>query len=176
MAKKYRTNKIDAMLTFIAVLLGVVSLVMLFVPNILIKDSETSYTGFQIVFGYVHSYKNFMNQTVSTQVLTFSFMNLLTYVLVAVGIVFTVLSYISKGNKLAKLIATLSYLVAGVLFFFIIGFTMPVPVTVDIPGFASASLATQEEIRATYMLGAGAIVSGVCSIIAVLVNAYKLFK
>lgn len=175
MAKKYRTNKIDAMLTFIAVLLGVVSLVMLFVPNILIKDSETSYTGFQIVFGYVHSYK-ILQQTVNTQVLTFSFMNFLTYVLVAVGIVFTVLSYISKGNKLAKLIATLSYLVAGVLFFFIIGFTMPVPVTVDIPGFISASLATQEEIRATYMLGAGAIVSGVCSIISGLLSAYKLFK
>ena len=53
----------------------------------------------------------------SAEIFLFSFANLLTYLLVVAGIVFTVLSFIGKLGKIVGIIAAVCFIVAGVFFF-----------------------------------------------------------
>ena len=93
-----RKSSVGKPLSFVAAVLGVVAVVMLFLPAIGIKDTDTTYTGLQITFGYKESLLGF-----EYTVFDFSFMNLLTYILAVVGIVFSVLSAMGKGSKFAAL-------------------------------------------------------------------------
>ncbi len=81
MAKKKSKKQISSIVSLISAALGIVALVMIFLPAIGVKDTETTYTGLQIVFGY--------KGTTGVTIFEFSFMNLLTYLLVIAGVVFT---------------------------------------------------------------------------------------
>ena len=95
-----RKSNLGKPLAFVAAVLGLVAVVMLFLPAIGIKDTDTTYTGLQITFGCKESLLGF-----EYTVFDFSFMNLLTYILAVVGIVFSVLSAVGKGSKFAAFIA-----------------------------------------------------------------------
>ena len=70
-----RKSSVGKPLSFVAAVLGLVAVVMLFLPAIGIKDTDTTYTGLQITFGYQESLLGF-----EYTVFDFSFMNLLTYI------------------------------------------------------------------------------------------------
>ncbi len=157
MAKKSKkVSKVTKWMPIAAAVLGVVSLVMIFVVAIM-KDNaildDTLYTGWQVTFGYSTT-TDIGASTIVTTWLSFSFMNLLPYLLVIAAIVACVLSFLGNGNKLFALIAAACFIVAGGFFFLVLSF----------------SLDSKGEVLQGYVLGAGPIVSGICSIVAALVS------
>lgn len=160
MAKK-KTNYMSY-LPLLAALLGVVALVMLFVPAIAIKDSDTTYTGLQAAFGYTE------NVAIIGDVvhLNFSFMNLLPYILVLVGIVACVMGY--KGNKLAMFVGFVCFVVAAVFFFLSVSFCVPNEGLEDLISGIGGLFGEEASVKDSLTLGAGAIVAGVCSGVAAL--------
>jgi hypothetical protein len=96
-------------------------------------------------------------------------MNLLTYILVLVGLVLTVLNIVSKKpNQLFTLIATAAFLVAGIFFFCTVGFTS---VNADASKIWSA---LGGNIKDSFSLAIGSILGGVFSILAALSSAGAL--
>lgn len=142
----------------IAALLGVVAIVMLFLPAVVLSE-DVSYNGWQVMFGYTETNKVFGSE-MKTEVLAFSFMNLLSLILVAVGVVLSVLTFLGKGNKFFALIAAACFIVAAVFFFLTLTFaTAGKGLTLD------GTLA-QEKIKEGWKLGAGPIIAAICSILA----------
>lgn len=102
------------------VVLAAVAFIMLFLPVIGIKDTDTTYTGLNVAFGY--STKVILAEV---KVLEFSFMNLLTYILVVAAAVLAVLKLFMKDTKVLTLVIAALLIVAGVFFFLTVQFTNP---------------------------------------------------
>jgi len=163
MAKK----KIDLgmIATLCAVVLGVIAVIMLVAPAMVYESAfgKTEYTMWEVVFGKTREAGG-----KTYQVMNFSFMNFLTYALAIAGIVCTVLSYLGKGGRYINFIATGAFILAGIFFFLAIEFCVPV--------MEGASAEDIKEAKAMFDLGAGAIVGGICSILAGLACGYKIIK
>ncbi len=161
-SKKSPLTSVGVLTAMAAALLAVVAICMMFVPAATVNDTNMTYTGLQLTFGYS---EDTLLGTVT--VLNFSFLNFLPYLLALAGIVFSVLTALGKLGKIAPIIATVCYLAAGVLFFLVI--TMCVPNSGDSKDLADL-------FRKTLSLGAGAIVAGVLSILAALCSAVAVIK
>jgi len=158
-----RKSSVGKPLSFVAAVLGLVAVVMLFLPAIGIKDTDTTYTGLQITFGYKESLLGF-----EYTVFDFSFMNLLTYILAVVGIVFSVLSAMGKGSKFAAFIAAAAFAVSGVFFFLSVSYTLPNEDASKIISFVGG------DIKDALTLAYGAIIGGVASLLAAVCNLGKI--
>lgn len=158
-----RKSSVGKPLSFVAAVLGLVAVVMLFLPAIGIKDTDTTYTGLQITFGYKESLLGF-----EYTVFDFSFMNLLTYILAVVGIVFSVLSAVGKGSKFAAFIAVAAFAVSGVFFFLSVSYTLPNEDASKIISFVGG------DIKDALTLAYGAIIGGVASLLAAVCNLGKI--
>lgn len=158
-----RKSNLGKPLSFVAAVLGLVAVVMLFLPAIGIKDTDTTYTGLQITFGYKESLLGF-----EYTVFDFSFMNLLTYILAVVGIVFSVLSAMGKGSKFAAFIAVAAFAVSGVFFFLSVSYTLPNEDASKIISFVGG------DIKDALTLAYGAIIGGVASLLAAVCNLGKI--
>lgn len=158
-----RKSSVGKPLSFVAAVLGLVAVVMLFLPAIGIKDTDTTYTGLQITFGYKESLLGF-----EYTVFDFSFMNLLTYILAVVGIVFSVLSAVGKGSKFAAFIAAAAFAVSGVFFFLSVSYTLPNEDASKIISFVGG------DIKDALTLAYGAIIGGVASLLAAVCNLGKI--
>ena len=167
MAKK----KIDLgmIATLAAAVLGVIAIIMLALPAIANKVStDTVYSGWDVAFGLTEK-ATVGGATISREIFKFSFMNVLTYLLVIAGIACTVLNYLGKGGKYMNLIATVTFLLAGIFFFLVIPFSMP-----NVGG--EATIEEIAELKEEFFkLGAGAIIGGICSILAAVASGYKAF-
>ena len=171
MAKKSKKQKTNGKLFLaIALLFGIASIFMILLPAIKVIDNDTAYTGLQVVFGHDEKKETLFGSTITTPILEFSFMNLLAYILVIVGVITLILNLIGKANGLLSLISIIALVGAGVLFFLTANFTMPV--VGDISSFLGA---TVEEIRTYYQLGIGAILGGIFSILAGVSQLVKNF-
>ena len=158
-----RKSSVGKPLSFVAAVLGLAAVVMLFLPAIGIKDTDTTYTGLQITFGYKESLLGF-----EYTVFDFSFMNLLTYILAVVGIVFSVLSAVGKGSKFAAFIAAAAFAVSGVFFFLSVSYTLPNEDASKIISFVGG------DIKDALTLAYGAIIGGVASLLAAACNLGKI--
>lgn len=158
-----RKSNLGKPLSFVAAVLGLAAVVMLFLPAIGIKDTDTTYTGLQITFGYKESLLGF-----EYTVFDFSFMNLLTYILAVVGIVFSVLSAMGKGSKFAAFIAVAAFAVSGVFFFLSVSYTLPNEDASKIISFVGG------DIKDVLTLAYGAIIGGVASLLAAVCNLGKI--
>ena len=88
MAKRRKRSSAGLVLGAVAILAGIAAAAMLFLPAVAVKDSETTYTGLQIAFGYSEK----LPVIGEVEIFKFSFMNLLTYIL-AVALLLVVLTY-----------------------------------------------------------------------------------
>lgn len=158
-----RKSNLGKPLSFVAAVLGLAAVAMLFLPAIGIKDTDTTYTGLQITFGYKESLLGF-----EYTVFDFSFMNLLTYILAVVGIVFSVLSAMGKGSKFAAFIAAAAFAVSGVFFFLSVSYTLPNEDASKIISFVGG------DIKDALTLAYGAIIGGVASLLAAVCNLGKI--
>ncbi len=160
--KKYLT--LGNILVCCAALLGLISIFLMFAPAIsytldvgIAKGTQT-YTGAQIAFGYTEK-SEVLGQTIEAQIFKFSFMNFLPYVLALAGVVLAVLSVFFKCKYIAP-VAAGCFLVAGVFFFCAVPFTVPAGENATMEGFT---------------LAAGAIVSGIFSILSAALSAAPIF-
>jgi len=150
---------------FVAAVLGLAAVCMMFLPAVGVKDTDVTYTGMQVAFGYTEVTKlPIVGTEIKTEILRFSFMNTLTYILALVGVAFSVLAALGKGSKFANFVAAAAFAVAGVFFFLTVQYT--------IPNIDSSDLT--EVFRNNLVLGVGAIVGGVLAFVAALANLAKL--
>lgn len=158
MAKK---NSVTKYAGFAAILLALASIAFMFAPAIVYGsgDDPTTYTAFQAMFGYTETVsKGGLSYTKA--MLDFSFMNLLSLILLAAGIIFSVLKMLSgKNAKLFTLITTACFIVAGVFLFLVITYTIPHVSDNAIEKLLDLS-------KDSMKLGWGAIVSAICALIA----------
>ena len=136
-------KKVIKFLPLIAAVLGLVAVIALFLPAIVLESGD-KFPGFTTAFGYKKD-----TPMGKVPMLGFSFMNLLTYILVIVGIVCAVLTYLNKGGKYVAWIGAICLLIAGIFFFCVQSFA-----TVE-----------YEPLKTVWSLGFGAILAGISSIL-----------
>lgn len=169
MAKKKSSSKksvnLGQIMSIVAIVLGVVALAMMFVTTVNVPETDLGvfgtveyegYTGLNIAFGYSEN---------DVEILTFSFMGLLPYLMVLAGVVLTALS--SFGKKPSRLLDDIAgglLVVAGVLFFMMPNF-MVFADNIIAKGISGA------EFKAV----AGAIVAAITSLIAGVAMLGKTF-
>ena len=161
MAKKKKNNKAYA---FMATLFGIVAVAMLFLPVVGIKDTDTVYKGMDVAFGLKESV---FGGTV--EIFSFSFMNLLTYVLVIGGIVFAILGAMGKGSAFADFISFGAFVVGAVFFFMQVAFCIPNSGLESLVGFFGG------DVKDSLTLAYGAIIGGVASALSALSFVAKKF-
>ncbi len=158
MAKK---NSVTKYAGFAAILLALASIGFMFAPAIVYGtgDDPATYTLFQAMFGYTETI-SYRGLSYTKAMFDFSFMNLLSLILLAAGIVFSVLKMLSgKNAKLFTLITTACFIVAGVFLFMVI--------TYAIPHVSDNAIEKLLDLSKDSMkLGWGAIVSAICALIA----------
>lgn len=157
MAKK---NSMMKYAGFVAILLALAAIGFMFAPAIVYGtgDDPTTYTAFQTMFGYTS--KSGDRIVVTRTWLDFSFMNLLTLILIAAGIVLSIMKMLMGGkSKLFTFITTACFIVAGVFLFMTVTFTVP-----HVSDNAAERLGDLSKSNMT--LGWGAIVAAICSLIA----------
>ena len=150
----------------VAALLGIVAIVMMFAPHLSEAEGKITYSGMDVTFGHSETQLG-----ITLKIFNFSFINLLAYILVLVGVVFTVLAMFGKLGKISSFVAMAAFVVGGILFFLVIQGTSPNV------GEASGELADKiiEEIKKTFSLGIGAIMAGIASILAGVATALATF-
>ena len=163
MAKKSSKKKtLKLVFTCLEVVFAIAALCMIFLPAIGVKDSDTSYSGLNAVFGY-STKTNLLVSTVETQVFSFSFLNLLTYLLVLIAVVLLILKLaFKKQAKLVNLLSIILLIVAGVFFFLVVQFS------VVAEGFSKLYAAFGSDPKAGLTLGIGAILGGVFALVSAL--------
>lgn len=153
--KKSKSSNLGLILKVVVLALGVAAFCMAFLKvathtaDLLITEVETSYTGFKAMFGYSEPLEG-LNKEI--EILKFSFMALLTFVLPLVG---AGLSFVN--NKIVKFVGAGLMIAGGVLMFFVPSFVI----------FAS-------EASVELSLGIGAILGGVFSLLGGLVAGYAV--
>ena len=169
---KNKGSKLAMLLAAISTLLGLVALLLIFAPAIGVKEQDATYTGLQVAFGYTEKSK----LGLELEIFKFSFMNFLPYLLAIVGIVFSVLTVLGKLGKLSPLVAAACYLVAGIFFFCTLAFCVLGDDINSLLGLGSLLAGKDGNAKDFLTLGAGAIVSGILSILAALTSAAALIK
>ena len=147
-------NKIKKFAPLAAAVAAVIALIMIFLPAIAVE--EETYNGLKVIFGYTEEGSG-MGITLKVEVFAFSFMNLLTYLLVIAGGVCGVLAFMKSDKPIFTWIAAACLALAGIFFFCSVGFTVLSKDLVDLG-------ATKENFK----LGAGAIIGGIVSILGAL--------
>ncbi len=148
-------NKKTIKLLFICceVVLAIAAFCMLFLPAVGIKDSDTTYSGMNVTFGYS------VKVLLEVKVFEFSFMNLLTYIFAVAAAVLACLKLFVKDSKVITLVVSALLIVAGVFFFLTVQFT-----SVN-ANATSVIKAVGGDIKGGLTLGIGAILGGVFALL-----------
>ena len=150
----------------IAAALGVIAIIMIFLPAIVAGKND--YSGLKIVFGYKETVKSLTGES-KVELLKFSFMNLLPYLLVLAGAALCVLSFLGKGNKYFAYVAIACFALAAIFFFCVIPFTLLADYLQD----AADKLGVNA--KEEWKLGAGSVIAAICSILAAACTAAPIF-
>lgn len=147
---------------FASLLFSVAAICMIFLTAIVYKVSEeadpTNYTGLQVIFGFTETQVSIGNMKYETEWFKFSFMNLLPYILIAAGLVLTLLKILGGSrSKLLSIICAACFVAGGILAFFTVNFAI----------VGSEQLTDLPLLDKEYMsLGIGSVLCGVFAIIA----------
>ena len=170
--KAKQSKQLGKLLAFASAIVGLVAVIMIFLPQIVAasENSDTAYNGIAIAFGKQISKIGTENNYILTKV-DFSFLNLLCYLLVVVGLLLTVLQIcgICK-SKLVTFISAIAFIAGGVLFFFALNFSSISTITVTSIGKTNPVVKKfadfNSENATAWKLGTGAIVGGTMALLA----------
>lgn len=143
-----------------SVILAAVAVCMIFLPAISYAKANgeaVNYTGLQVTFGFSETQASLGSASYVTEWFKFSFMNLLTYVLLIVGIVFAVMQMNKKQSKLFTLITAACFVVGGVFMFMVVNYSI-----VGAGQVTGATLLDKQNMS----LGIGAIIGGAAACLA----------
>lgn len=137
--KKSKKSNVSKILLVVALLLGVASVCMLFVPSV--KWGGSTFTGLQTAFGYEKE-TDAVIATLKTRIFEFSFMNLLTFILALVGTIISLLNCLSnKPSKVFGFVGAVAFIVSAVFFFLAPQFAVPVLLGQSVKGSVELTLA-----------------------------------
>ncbi len=136
--------------------LALISLIMIFLPAVTgsVLGQSYDYNGLKVVFGYSEK-SSFLGSTVTTEFLKFSFLNLLTYILVLGTIACAALSFM-KGNKTVLLVAVAMAVVAGSFFLLTKNFVV----------LPTENANVIKAFKDNVSLGVGPIIGAICMYVA----------
>ena len=166
--KAKQSKQLGKLLAFASAIVGLVAVIMIFLPQIVAasENSDTAYNGIAIAFGKQISKIGTENNYILTKV-DFSFLNLLCYLLVVVGLL--QICGICK-SKLVTFISAIAFIAGGVLFFFALNFSSISTITVTSIGKTNPVVKKfadfNSENATAWKLGTGAIVGGTMAILA----------
>lgn len=168
MAKRKKSSQLISLITVASCILGLVAVVMMFLPAIGVKDSDKTYTGLQIAFGY-------KTQILGTDVaiFNFSFMNLLTYILALAGTVVALLGLVGKNfaGALFRFVAAGCFIVSAVFFFLSLNFCLPNDTASSVMTFLGGNIKEIGTLAAGSIIGGCAAgLAGLCELAAVFVK------
>ena len=138
-------------LPFLPAAIGVLALIMIFLPAISVSGADTTYNGFTAIFG-------------GENIFAFSFMNMLTYMFVIGAIVCNIL-YVLKKKQLFSYIGVGCFFLASIFFFCTVEFIV-------IPDYFDG---VKDIYKSGFNLGTGAILAAVLCIIGAIVSAFAAF-
>ena len=138
-------------LPFLPAAIGVLALIMIFLPAISVSGADTTYNGFTAIFG-------------GENIFAFSFMNMLTYTFVIGAIVCNILYVLKKKQVFAYIVAG-CFLMATIFFFCTVEFAM----------FKGYSGAVADVLRGYLDLGAGSIIAAILCIIGTILSTLVAF-
>ena len=149
-------NKKTKKLLFICceVVFALAAFVMLFLPAIAQKNSDATYSGMQVTFGYSAKVG-----ALSLRYFEFSFMNFLTYIFVAASLVLAVLKLFIKDSKLITILVASLLVAAGIFFFLALAFTIVNDNIKTVIGALGGN------VKDAFTLGIGSILGGVFAIL-----------
>lgn len=173
MAKK-KTKELNKIITLAAAALGLIAFIMFFLPAIAIKDSESTYSGFQVIFGCKETMSSVLGSA-TVVYFQFSFMNLLTLVFLLAGIACMVLSIMGKEFKNLSLFAMIAFALAGLFFFLTVVFCVPGEEIESLVNGLGSLLGQKASVKDGLVLAAGSIIGGIVSILAAISLAYVNF-
>lgn len=153
MAKKLESSSISKRLSVAIVIMAIYSLVMIFMPAIAIKDTNITYTGLQVVFGYTTTQDLGILGTLVNEYFGFSILNLLPYIFILAALALMIIRKLGIGNKWFTLVAALLFIVAAVFFFLQVSFCVTLK-------------QITEEIKAEFILGNGSLLAAISSALA----------
>ena len=168
--KSKKARSLNKLISLVGALLAIVAVVMVFLPQIAAVNGDTTFNGIAIAFGKKLSSVDGGSFFKSSTTINFSFLNLLAYVLVVLGLVINVLQLvgIAKG-QLMSLIAALALVAGGILFFFALKFSSGTTsgAVLGIGGEATSTSADFTPDRAEVLqLACGALVGGITAILS----------
>ncbi len=156
MAKKAKS--LNKLLALVGALLAIVAVVMIFLPQVTESNYDSQFNGMKIAFGSNELKIGSFNVNVN-----FSFLNLLAYILVVVGLVINVLQLVGIGKgKLMTFIAGAALIAGGILFFFAVNFSS---YSLKL-GSNTTNYKFAESVIFSFKLGYGAIVGGITAIVS----------
>lgn len=164
MAKKKKGASAGVLAGGVAALFALAAICMLFVNAVSVTVGDTvitSFTGLQVAFGYSETTSVPLVGELTTKILSFSFMNMLPYLLALGGLVVVLLNL--NGNSFLLNVISLGCFVAAAVFFF----TAQAYVI-------TASEAVNTYAKDNFTLAIGSILGGVFSIIAAIGAGAKI--
>lgn len=168
--KSKKARSLNKLISLVGALLAIVAVVMVFLPQIAAVNGDTTFNGIAIAFGKKLSSVDGGSFFKSSTTINFSFLNLLAYVLVVLGLVINVLQLvgIAKG-KLMSLIAALALVAGGILFFFALKFSSVTTsgAVLGIGGEATSKFSDfNTDSAKVWQLAYGAITGGITAILS----------
>lgn len=167
MAKK-KANGITKMLPLVAVVLGVISIIMMFLPAIGIKDTEITYSGFQTAFGYTKTDKTIL-ATVSVKYFNFSILLVVGFALSIASVALTLLQMIKPKGNFFALLAVVCFVLATLCWF------LQIPFLSVGEGFTVGGIFNPELAKDSMQLAYGAIIGGIASALGAVACALPIF-
>lgn len=156
----------------VAAVLALVAILMLFAPALKSKvEGLGTIKCFEVAFGKKES---------AIEVLGFSFLYFLPFLLALIGLVLTVVACLGKGGKILPIIAAVLFVVAGILFFlpkqtFVLGSTYK-DMAKEMGDAGKQMLTeTKKALAEQLSVGFGAIFAGICSLISAVLVAVSGF-
>lgn len=169
MAKRKSKSLFGKYGKFILVLVAVVTLCMAFLPAVKSENSDTTYTGFEVMFGKSLGTVNLIVVSGNSSI-TFSILAVLGFMLPLVGSIICALLVKNKG--LAGIITCACFVASAVLLFLIPSIT-----SIATSGSFLGSASTTNTFKDLgYGLGIGSIIGASVSIVGALGSLYSVIK
>ncbi|MBR2023371.1 MAG: hypothetical protein IJ996_02495 [Clostridia bacterium] len=159
MAKKRKNTKFIQLMPVIAIVLGIISIIMMFLPAVGIKGTEMTYTGWQTAFGYTK--EGIFEEAI---IFNFSLILFIGFVLMISAVVLAVFQAITPRSNFFALLAVLCFVLAMLCWFLQIQF-----LSVG-DGFSVGGL-----LQDNMQLGIGAVLGGITSACGAVACALPIF-
>lgn len=171
-----KKNSLSNIFTIVEIALALVAFITMFLPTVIIKDSDQTYLGMQIAFGYTQTLGKIIK--VDIKLFAASFMAMLPYFLAIVVAIMAAIKMVKKdlNNTVVKFVIALCLLVAGILFIMMPNFIVYGTEDQLSEFFQSINIAFKTNPAETFAITTGAIIGVIASFLGAVTAALDIVK